>query len=115
MRAKPNHNPYKPKQISPNFTDMEIIDAMKQCNTCNDGMPIMSAYDNDKTDIDWLIANLPALPYVERQFINNLFSNGLTTGNDKTDERLNDFMFSTNAKGITNYTTLQQAIIHMKE
>lgn len=115
MQAKPNHNPYKPKQISPNFTDMEIIDAMKQCNTCNDGMPIMSAYDKDKTDIDWLIANLPALPYVERQFINNLFSNGLTTGNDKTDERLNDFMFSTNAKGITNYTTLQQAIVHMKE
>lgn len=60
--------------------------------------------------IEWLYKNLPAIQYVVDQIINLIFSNGLTTGDEEQDEKLNDFLYSKNINGTTNYSVLQNGI-----
>ena len=114
MSYKYNKKQHNPKQISKDFTDLDLLDNLTKCKEgCGVGFP--KTFDDDVEQLEWLIANLPTLPYVERQYINNLFSNGLTTGDFEGDKVLKSFMYKQNAKGITNYETLQQAVIHAKE
>lgn len=66
--------------------------------------------------IDYFCKNLPTLSYVENQFLNFLFSNGLTTGDDEQDKNiLEPFLYSHNIMGITNYEVLRSAVIESRE
>ena len=66
--------------------------------------------------IDYFRKNLPTLSYVENQFLNFLFSNGLTTGDDEQDKKiLEPFLYSHNIMGITNYEVLRSAVIESRE
>lgn len=66
--------------------------------------------------IDYFRKNLPTLSYVENQFLNFLFSNGLTTGDDEQDKNiLEPFLYSHNIMGITNYEVLRSAVIESRE
>lgn len=66
--------------------------------------------------IDYFRKNLPTLSYVENQFLNFLFSNGLTTGDDEQDKKiLEPFLYSNNIMGITNYEVLRSAVIESRE
>lgn len=66
--------------------------------------------------IDYFRKNLPTLSYVENQFLNFLFSNGLTTGDDEQDKKiLEPFLYSHNIMGVTNYEVLRSAVIESRE
>lgn len=66
--------------------------------------------------IDYFRKNLPTLSYVENQFLNFLFSNGLTTGDDEQDKNiLEPFLYSHNIMGVTNYEVLRSAVIESRE
>lgn len=60
--------------------------------------------------IDWLYHNLPALPYVIDQTINYVFSNGLTTGDEAQDEKLDAFMYAPNIQGVTNHAVIRESV-----
>lgn len=66
--------------------------------------------------IDYFRKNLPTLSYVENQFLNFLFSNGLTTGEEEQDRNiLEPFLYSHNIMGVTNYEVLRSAVIESRE
>lgn len=66
--------------------------------------------------IDYFRKNLPTLSYVENQFLNFLFSNGLTTGEEEQDKNiLEPFLYSHNIMGVTNYEVLRSAVIESRE
>lgn len=66
--------------------------------------------------IDYFRKNLPTLSYVENQFLNFLFSNGLTTGEEEQDKNiLKPFLYSHNIMGVTNYEVLRSAVIESRE
>lgn len=98
-----------------NWSQAEIIlDNLLQCNTaCKSGFTLV----DNKTqaeEIEWLIANLPTLPYVMDSYLNFVFSNKLTTGSEELDNTvLNPFLYRTNAKGVTNYSVIREAVKNM--
>ena len=65
---------------------------------------------NNYETIQWLTENLPTLPYVLEQYMNFLFSNGLVSGTPEGDERLKNWLYKPNIKGIPNYIVLKEAI-----
>lgn len=101
------------KYSNNSYTPELLLEEMLKCSSCTSGFT-MPKHDTPLKEYEWLIKNLPTLPYVKDQYINFLFSNGLTTGDKESTERLNDFMFSQNIKGQTNYNVLQQAIVYSK-
>lgn len=65
----------------------------------------------DHFNMPWLIKNLPGLDYVRDRMLNYIFSNGLTTGSDETDVRLDAWLYEgRNAEGSTNYNVLRACI-----
>lgn len=98
-----------------NWSQAELIlDQLLECNTiCKSGFTLV---DNKTTDeeTEWMIANLPTLPYVMESYLNFVFSNKLTTGNEELDNTvLNPFLYRTNAKGVTNYSVIREAVKNM--
>lgn len=91
-----------------------ILDQMLQCNTmCKSGFTLVN-HKNQTEKIEWMIANLPTLPYVMDSYLNFVFSNKLTTGNEELDNTvLNPFLYRTNAKGVTNYSVIREAVKNM--
>ena len=93
-------------------TDTErILDALLDCNTeCVNGF-VKTHFEDYRQEIDWMVDNLPTLPYVIGKVIDFIFSNGLTTGDENLDNTvLMPFLYRQNAKGVTNYSVLQDAI-----
>lgn len=89
----------------------EILQDMNNCqSTCKD----IQATCNEKKeykDLDWLIANLPGLEYTKTRFLNYMFSNGMSSGVDSEDKRLNAWLYEQkNDEGSTNYSVLRDAI-----
>ena len=103
----------KPKPIGNGYTDMSLLQEMINCSTCTNGYSNVK-FETEKEEYDWMISNLPTLPYVKSQYLNFLFSNGLTTGDEEDDKRLNNFLYRLNIRGVTNYDVLQQAIVESK-
>ena len=98
-----------------NWSQAEIIlDNLLQCNTdCKSGFTLVDNKTQTE-EIEWLIANLPTLPYVMDSYLNFVFSNKLTTGNEELDNSvLNPFLYRTNAKGVTNYSVIREAVKNM--
>lgn len=98
-----------------NWSQAEIIlDNLLQCNTaCKSGFTLVDNKTQTE-EIEWLIANLPTLPYVMDSYLNFVFSNKLTTGSEELDNTvLNPFLYRTNAKGVTNYSVIREAVKNM--
>lgn len=110
-----------PKRISKDYTDLELGKLLNTCdlmNNCNDTQGgFKFRFSDDKYErIDYLKKNLSSLPYVEEQFIDKLFSNGLTTGDETSDKQiLEPFLYHQNIQGITNYEVIQSAVIEAWE
>ena len=88
------------------------MEAMLNCNSdCINGF-IKTNFNNQFDEIDWMIDNLPTLPYVIGKVIDFIFSNGITTGDENLDKDvLMPFLYRQNAQGVTNYSVLQNAIM----
>lgn len=88
-----------------------VMEAMLNCNSeCVNGF-VKTNFRNTFDEIDWMIENLPTLPYVIGKVIDFIFSNGLTTGDEELDKNvLMPFLYKHNIQGVTNYSVLQNAI-----
>ena len=88
-----------------------ILDKLLECNvSCKNGFILKKREDRNE-ELEYLINNLPTLPYVLNQYINFVFSNNLTTGNEEQDETiLKPFLYKINAKGVTNYSVIREAV-----
>ena len=119
--VRKRQKPPAPKHISKEYTDQGMLSLLNTCDiidSCNDShMGFDFTLSNDIYEqIDYFRKNLPTLSYVENQFLNFLFSNGLTTGDDEQDKKiLEPFLYSNNIMGITNYEVLRSAVIESRE
>lgn len=87
-----------------------ILDELLKCNSCQTGFATKK-FDDSNAEIDYLVNNLPTLPYVLDQFLNFMFSNGLTTGDEQIDSELLDpWLYKINVRGVTNYAELRNAM-----
>lgn len=98
------------KHVSSITPEEKLLDKMLACDTtCTD----IGKFERTKKVyiedfVEWLISNLPTVPYVRERKVNMAFSNKLTTGNEKEDEILDKFLFAQNVKGVTNYSVLRE-------
>ena len=90
----------------------ELLDEWLACSSCTDiGKQKVTNIDFDNIEIDELLKQLPGLEYVKGRMLNYMFSNGLTTGDDGQDTRLDHFLYEeTNRHGSTNYSVLRESI-----
>lgn len=91
----------------------DVLELMAKCGDrdCFHGFTFSDKNrKNDYETIKWLTENLPTLPYVLEQYMNFLFSNGLVSGTPDGDEKLKNWLFKPNIKGIPNYIVLKEAI-----
>lgn len=118
-RVKLASNTYVSPNISHNIhssnaeTEAEkVMEAMLNCNSdCINGF-VKTDFKNQFDEIDWMIENLPTLPYVIGKVIDFIFSNGITTGDENLDKNvLMPFLYRHNVQGVTNYSVLQNAIM----
>lgn len=102
------------KQIMEGKPDIneELLDEMLACSSCTDiGKQKVTNVDFDSMDIDELLKQLPGLEYVKGRMLNYMFSNGLTTGDDGQDQKLDHFLYEEmNKHGSTNYSVLRESI-----
>lgn len=91
-----------------------ILDQILECNTaCTHGFCLVN-HKTENEEIEWMIKNLPTLPYVMDSYLNFVFSNKLTTGDATIDQEvLNPFLYKLNAKGVTNHSVLREAVKNM--
>lgn len=99
--------------VQRSYRPEELLEELLRCNTCTNGFSVPK-FEKELDEYEWLIKNLPTLPYVKSQYVNFLFSNGLTTGDKQQDEKLDNFLYKMNIKGQTNFDVIQQAIILSK-
>lgn len=89
----------------------EILENMLECNSCNDiGSLPKKKWGDGLAKVDEYMQVLPGADYVLTQTLNYMFSNGLTTGSIKDDEKLNKFLYKKNAKQTLNKDELRNAI-----
>lgn len=90
----------------------KVLDEMLRCNTvCSDiGTFKKTEYKVEEDFIEWLYCNLPSMSYVVDRIINFIFSNGLTTGDELQDEKLDAFLYAQNIQGTTNLNALREGI-----
>lgn len=112
-RKKAKNNLNSSSSFVPVINPEDVLDVMANCDRgdCFRGFHISDPKKrSDEETIQWLTENLPTLPYVLEQYMNFLFSNGLVSGTPEGDERLKNWLFKPNIKGIPNYIVLKEAI-----
>lgn len=89
-----------------------LLDEMLECNTtCSDlGKYRPVKRDNGLTEIDRLLKILPGMGYIESQFIDHIFSDGVTTGSIPQNKILDNFLYRKNIQGTTNLAVLRDVI-----
>ena len=89
----------------------EILENMLECNACADTSPLPKRkWGNGLEKVDEYMRVLPGADYVLTQTLNYIFSNGLTTGSIKDDEKLNKFLYSKNSQQNNNKDVLRDTI-----
>ena len=89
----------------------EILENMLECNACTDVSPLPKRRWGDGLEkVDEYMRVLPGADYVLTQTLNYMFSNGLTTGSIRDDEKLNAFLYRKNSKQTLNKDELRNAI-----
>lgn len=89
----------------------EILESMLECNSCNDiGSLPKRKWGDGLEKVDEYMRVLPGADYVLTQTLNYMFSNGLTTGSIKQDEKLDEFLYRKNAKQTLNKDELRNTI-----
>lgn len=89
----------------------EILDQMLECSECNDiGHMPRRKWSDGLEKVDEYMRVLPGADYVLTQTLNYIFSNGLTTGSIKDDEKLNKFLYRKNSEQTSNKDVLRNTI-----
>lgn len=89
----------------------EILESMLDCSTCQDiGKMPKRKWSDGLEKVDEYMRVLPGADYVLTQTLNYIFSNGLTTGSIKDDEKLNKFLYRKNSEQTLNKDVLRNTI-----
>lgn len=89
----------------------EILESMLECSECKDiGSVPKRKWSDGLEKVDEYMRVLPGADYVLTQTLNYIFSNGLTTGSIKDDEKLNAFLYRMNAQQTSNKDVLRNTI-----
>lgn len=89
----------------------EILESMLECNSCNDiGHMPRRKWADGLEKVDEYMRVLPGADYVLTQTLNYIFSNGLTTGSIKDDEKLKKFLYRKNSEQTSNKDVLRNTI-----
>lgn len=92
------------------IAEQAIIDDIIACGGCCDLGGLKNKRRTGLERIEYLKKNLPLLDYVLNQTVYYIFSNGLTTGDTESSNRLNDWLDKKNINGIPNLLTLKAGI-----
>ena len=90
--------------------EQAILNDILRCNPCADITAPMYRPVSDTDKIRYYEKHLPLVSYVRDQAVNFIFSNGLTTGDEESNQRLQDWLYSKNLNGITNYDVFKDAV-----
>lgn len=91
-----------------NYEKQITDDILNQLIKCNDNCG--TAFERPKSTlgyVDFCLKTLPGASYILGQLVNYVFSNKLTSGRVGSDIVLQDFLYSLNEVGETNYSVLQ--------
>lgn len=89
----------------------EILESMLECNSCNDiGSMPKRKWGKGLEKVDEYMQILPGADYVLTQTLNYMFSNGLTTGSIKDDEKLKKLLYRKNKSRTNNKDVLRDTI-----
>lgn len=91
----------------------DVLARMNKCDTvCTDlGDRPITCGDKSLTSVDWLLENLPGANYVLDRMVNYIFANGLITGLEEQDRRLEIWLYETkNRMDSTNYAELRECV-----
>lgn len=89
----------------------KILEEWVKCNSvCDLARPHKIETMSGIAKVDYYMKILPGANYVRQQILNYIFSNGITTGSINEDEILEEFLYSTNRHGATNYSVLRNVI-----
>lgn len=87
-----------------------ILDDILACGGCCDIGGLKKNRLTGLEKINYLKKNLPLLDYVLNQTVYYIFSNGLTTGDTESSNRLNEWLNNKNVNGDPNLLTLKAGI-----
>lgn len=87
-----------------------ILDDILACGGCCDIGGLDKKRRTGIEKIEYLKKNLPLLDYVLNQTVYYIFSNGLTTGDTESSNRLKDWLDKKNINGVPNLLTLKAGI-----
>lgn len=93
--------------------EQRILSDFLSCQTVCADLGTVSTHkpDYSAAEVGYLVENLPGLSYVLERMINYIFSNGLTTGSESGDAKLDEWLFEQkNLYGATNYAVLRDVI-----
>lgn len=102
----------KKRKTNTHSIQEEILDDMLNCNTeCADlGKYRPRCKGDGLNEIDRLLEILPGMGYIESQFIDHIFSDGITTGSIPQNKKLDAFLYRKNMQGIPNISVLRDVI-----
>lgn len=102
----------KKKKAQKTNARQKVLKNMLACNdACGDiGDFEVKKFDNMYDRVDFCVENLPSFPFVENQFINYIFSDGMVAGGVQENEILDNFRFRVNDQNTTNNSVLRDAI-----
>jgi len=91
---------------------MDMLNCQTVCGDLGQGLGPNTDYEMTDADVEEMLATLPGVDYVLDRMINYMFSNGLTTGDENTDETVLDpWLFEVkNKRGAVNYEVLKESI-----
>ena len=90
--------------------EQAILNDILRCNPCTDITQPIYIPEGDTERIRYYEKHLPLVAYVRDQAVNFIFSNGLTTGEEESNERLQNWLFKKNRNGVTNYDVFKDAV-----
>lgn len=90
----------------------DMLNCQTVCGDLGQGEGPRARVEMTDTEVEEMMENLPGVDYVLDRMINYMFSNGLTTGDQRVDEEVLDpWLFEVkNKRGAVNYEVLKEAI-----
>lgn len=90
--------------------EQAILNDILRCNPCADITDPMYMPITDTDKIRYYEKHLPLVSYVRDQAVNFIFSNGLTTGEEESNNVLQNWLYTKNLNGITNYDIFKDSV-----
>lgn len=114
MSKKKNKNSNKKKNRYEKKKDpaVQVLSQMLKCNSACGDIGEFEAFEEKSghEHVNYCVEHLPGFSFVEKQFINYMFSDGLSAGGTAEDEILNEFLYRVNDQDVTNLSVLRDAV-----